>query len=341
MNFRPLLSVFSSDLAIDLGTAKTIIYSNPAGIVLDEPSVVAVKRETGEVMAVGKDAKEVLGRAPNNVAAISPIRGGVISNFEAAEQMLTRFIHMAHGRRIMVRPRVLISVPSAATAVEKRAVWESARRARASEIHLVHQGVVAALGAGLPVTEPSGSMVVDIGGGTTDISVISLSGVIHSRSVRVAGNAMDDAVISHIKRKHNLLVGERSAEQVKIEIGSALPLEKRLSTEVKGRCLLRALPVTIAVDDAEIRECLSETIAAIVSTIRHVLEQTPPEISGDISDRGIVLTGGGAMLRGLDARIRHETGLPVSIADQPFTSVVMGMAKMLENFALLRKASLN
>jgi rod shape-determining protein MreB len=341
MTARPLFSLFSSDLAIDLGTANTLIYVSGKGIVLDEPSIVALNRSTGEIQAVGKEAKEILGRAPGDIAAVKPIKDGVISDFKLTERMLSHFIQTAHKRKMMVRPRVVISVPSEITPVEKRAVWESARRAKASEVHLVEQAVVAALGVGLPITEPQGSMIVDIGGGTTDIAVISLSGAVYSRSVRVAGNAMDDAIIEYMKRKHNLLIGERTAEQVKMGIGSAHPLPNPIRMDVKGRDLIRGIPSTVAIHDGEIRECLAECVATIVNAIRLALERTPPELSADISDRGIVMTGGGSMLKNLDARVRAETGLPVSVADEPLTSVVMGTAKMLDDFKLLRRASIN
>ena len=341
MTARPLFSLFSSDLAIDLGTANTLIYVSGRGIVLDEPSIVAVNRSSGEIQAVGREAKEILGRAPGDIAAVKPIMDGVISDFKLTERMLSHFIQTAHKRKMMVRPRVVISVPSEITPVEKRAVWESARRAKASEVHLVEQAVVAALGVGLPITEPQGSMVVDIGGGTTDIAVISLSGAVYSRSVRVAGNAMDDAIIEHMKRKHNLLIGERTAEQVKMGIGSAYPLANPINMDVKGRDLIRGIPSTVTVQDGEIRECLAECVATIVNAIRLALERTPPELSADISDRGIVMTGGGSLLKNLDTRVRTETGLPVSIADEPLTSVVMGTAKMLDDFKLLRRASIN
>ena len=341
MTARPLFSLFSSDLAIDLGTANTLIYVSGKGIVLDEPSIVALNKSTGEIQAVGKEAKEILGRAPGDIAAVKPIKDGVISDFKLTERMLSHFIQTAHKRKMLVRPRVVISVPSEITPVEKRAVWETARRAKASEVHLVEQAVVAALGVGLPITEPSGSMVVDIGGGTTDIAVISLSGAVYSRSVRVAGNAMDHAIIEHMKRKHNLLIGERTAEQVKMGIGSAYPLANPITMDVKGRDLIRGIPSTLTINDSEIRECLSECVATIVNAVRLALERTPPELSADISDRGIVMTGGGSLLKNLDLRVRSETGLPVSVADEPLTSVVMGTARMLDDFKLLRRASIN
>jgi rod shape-determining protein MreB and related proteins len=341
MNLHMLFSFFSRDLAIDLGTANTLVFAKGRGIVVNEPSIVAINKNTNEVEAVGKEAKEMLGRTPGNIVAIRPMKDGVIADFKVTEKMLTYFIHKAHNRKMLVRPRIVIGVPSEITPVEKRAVQDSAYRAKASEVHLVEQAMVAAIGAGLPITEPSGNMIVDIGGGTTDIAVISLSGIVYSRSVRVAGNEMDEAIMHHLKRKFNLLIGERTAEQIKIEIGSAYPLDKPLSMEIKGRNLIEGVPRTITVEDAEIREALSECVDTIVNAIRVALERTPPELSADISDRGIVLTGGGAMLKNLDKRIREETGLPVSIADDPLASVVLGTGKMLSDFKLLRKVSLD
>ena len=341
MNLRPLSSLFSSDLAIDLGTANTLVYASGRGIVVDEPSMVAVNKNTGEVEAVGREAKEMLGRTPGNIAAIRPMREGVIADFKTSEKMLTYFIQKAHSRKMFVHPRIVIGVPSEITQVERRAVVESATRAKAAEFHLVEQAMVAAIGAGLPVTEPSGNMVVDIGGGTTDIAVISLSGIVYARSVRVAGNVMDNAIMQHLKTRYNLLIGERTAEAIKIEIGSAAPLEKPMTMEVKGRDLIEGVPKTVSICDGEIRESLADTVTVIVRSIRVALEATPPELSADISDRGIVLTGGGALLRNLDRRISGETGLPVSIADQPLASVVLGTGKMLEDFKLLRKCSIN
>ncbi|MBI4459511.1 MAG: rod shape-determining protein [Acidobacteria bacterium] len=334
-------SLFSRDLAIDLGTANTLVYARGKGIVVNEPSIVVINRTTNEVEAVGKEAKEMLGRTPGNIVAVRPMRDGVIADFKVTERMLEYFIHKAHNRKMLVRPRIVIGVPSEITPVEKRAVQDSAYRAKASEVHLVEQAMMAAIGAGLPITEPSGNMIVDIGGGTADIAVISLSGIVYSRSVRVAGNEMDDAIMHYLKRKFNLLIGERTAEQIKIEIGSAFPLEKPLSMEVKGRDLIEGVPKTLTVVDAEIREALSECVDTIVNAIRVALERTPPELSADISDRGIVLTGGGALLRSLDKRIRDETGLPVSIADDPLASVVLGTGKLLSDFKLLRKVSLD
>jgi rod shape-determining protein MreB len=340
-NVRSLFSMFSSDLAIDLGTANTLVYARGKGIVVNEPSIVAINKNTGEVEAVGKEAKEMLGRTPGNIVAIKPMKDGVIADFKVTEKMLNYFIQKAHNRKMLVHPRIVIGVPSEITQVEKRAVMDSAYRAKASEVHLVEQAMVAAIGAGLPITEPSGNMVVDIGGGTTDIAVISLSGIVYSRSVRMAGNQMDEAVMNFMKRKYNLLIGERTAEQIKVEIGSAYPLEKPLTMEIKGRNLIEGVPKTITIDDSEIREAVAECVSTIMNAIRVALERTPPELSADISDRGIVLTGGGALLKNLDKRIREETGLPVSIADDPLCSVVLGTGKMLSDFKLLRKISID
>jgi rod shape-determining protein MreB len=341
MNLRSLFSLYSSDLAIDLGTANTLVYAKGKGIVINEPSIVALNKTTGEVEAVGKEAKEMLGRTPGNIVAIKPMKDGVIADFKVAEKMLNHFIQKTHNRKMFVHPRIVIGVPSEITQVEKRAVMDSAYRARASEVHLVEQAMMAAIGAGLPITEPSGNMVVDIGGGTTNIAVISLAGIVYSRSVRVAGNAMDDAVMLYLKRKHNLLIGELTAERIKMEIGSAFPLDKPASMEVRGRDLIEGVPKTINVGDAEIREALSECIATIINGIRVALERTPPELSADISDRGILLTGGGALIKNLDKRIREETGVPVSIADDPLASVVLGAGRMLSDFKLLRKISID
>ncbi len=339
-NLRSLFSIFSSDLAIDLGTANTLVYARGKGIVVNEPSIVALNKNTNEVEAVGKEAKEMLGRTPGNIVAIKPMKDGVIADFKVTEKMLNYFIQKAHNRKMLVHPRIVIGVPSEITQVEKRAVMDSAYRAKASEVYLVEQAMVAAIGAGLPITEPSGNMVVDIGGGTTDIAVISLSGIVYSRSVRMAGNQMDEAIMNYLKRKYNLLVGERTAETIKMEIGSAYPMDKPLTMEIKGRNLIEGVPKTITVDDSEIREALSECVSTIMNAVRVALERTPPELSADISDRGIVLTGGGALLKNLDKRIREETGLPVSIADDPLCSVVLGTGKMLSDFKLLRKISI-
>ena len=339
-NLRPLLSLFSADLAIDLGTVNTRIYSRDRGVVVNEPSAVALDDRTGEVRAVGTEAKEMLGRTPANIRVVRPLKDGVIADFKVTEKMLNYFIQKAHQRRTLVHPRIVISVPSEITQVEKRAVAESAYRAGAAEVHLVEQAMMAAIGAGMPITEPGGNLVVDIGGGTTDVAVISLSGMVYSRSLRIAGNHMDEAIVNYLKRKYNLLIGERTAEQIKIEIGSAYALDKPLTMEIKGRNLIEGMPKTITVDDSEIREALSECISTMVNAIRVALERTPPELSADIIDRGIVLAGGGALLKNLDKRIREETGLPVCIADDPLCCVVLGTSKILSNFKLLRRISI-
>ena len=340
MSIRSLFSLFSSDLAIDLGTANTLVFARGKGIVVNEPSIVAINKNNGEVEAVGKEAKDMVGRTPGNIVAIRPMKDGVIADFKVTERMLNYFIHKAHGRKMLVHPRIIIGVPSEITQVEKRAVIDSAYRAKASEVHLVEQAMVAAIGAGLPITEPSGNMIVDIGGGTTDVAVISLSGIVYSRSVRIAGNEMDDAIMQFLKRKYNLLIGERTAEQIKITIGSAHPLDKPIAMEVKGRNLIEGVPKTVGIGDEEIREALSEPVSTIMNAVRVALERTPPELSADISDRGIVLTGGGALLKNLDRRIREETGLPVSIAEDPLASVVLGTGRMLTDFKLLRRIAI-
>ena len=341
MGLRSVFPLFSSDLAIDLGTANTCVYARARGIVVNEPSIVAINKTTGRIVAVGKDAKEMLGRTPGNIVAIKPMKDGVIADFEITEKMLTYFIKKAHNRNVWVRPRIIIGVPSEITQVEKRAVKDSAYRAKASEVYLVEEAMAAAIGAGMPITEPAGNMIVDIGGGTTDIAVISLAGIVYNRAVRVAGNAMDEAIIQYIKKTYNLLIGERTAEQIKIQIGSGCPLEERLTMEIKGRHLIEGIPKTITISDEEILEALTETVNLIVDAVRVALERTPPELSADIVDRGIVLTGGGSMLKNLDKRLREETGLPVAMAEDPLSSVVYGAGKMLANFDLLRKISVD
>lgn len=340
MTIGSIFRFFSSDLAIDLGTANTLVLAKNKGVVVHEPSIVAINKMTGKVEAVGKEAKEMVGRTPGNIIAIRPMKDGVIADFESTEKMLDHFIKKAHNRNMWVRPRIVIGVPSEITQVEKRAVRDAAYRARATEVYLVEEAMAAAIGAGLPITEPSGNMIVDIGGGTTDVAVISLAGIVYSRSVRIAGNEMDEAIIQYIKKKYNLLIGERTSEQVKIELGSAFPLEEELSMEIKGRNLMEGVPKTIVITDAEIREALSDTVGTIVNTVHEALEKTPPELSADILDRGIVLTGGGALLKKLDVRLREETGLPVTVAEQPLYSVVLGAGKMLDNIDLLRKVTL-
>ena len=333
------MSLFSSDMAIDLGTAHTLVYVQGKGIVLNEPSVVAIERHSNKILAVGIEAKRMVGRTPGNISAIRPMKEGVIADFEMAERMLRYFITKVHNRTAFVRPRIIIGVPSRITQVEQRAVKESAELAGAREVYLIEEPVAAAIGAGLPITEPSGNMVVDVGGGTTDIAVISLGGIVYSESVKVAGDQMDSAIINHVKREHNLLIGEHMAERVKLGIGSAYPLEEKAQMMVKGRDLVSGIPRTIALEDGEVREALQECLTAIVSAIKLALEHTPPELAGDIVDRGIVLTGGGALLRGLDARLREETGLPIVNVDDPLTSVVLGVGKTLEELTLLRSVS--
>jgi len=339
-NLRPLLRWFSEDLAIDLGTVNTRVYARGRGIVVNEPSALVLDDRTGEVQAVGREAKEMLGRTPANIRVVKPLKDGVIADFKVTETMLNYFIRKAHQRRTVVHPRIIISVPSEITQVEKRAVTDSAYRAKAAEVYLVEQAMMAALGAGLPVTEPGGNMVVDIGGGTTDVAVISLSGIVYSRSLRVAGNHMDEAIMDYAKRRYNLLIGERTAEHIKMEIGSASTLDKPRTAEIKGRSLIEGIPTAVTVDDSEIREALSESVSTIASAIRAALERTPPELSADLSDRGIVLAGGGALLKNLDERIQEETGLPVRVAEDPLCSVVMGTGSLLSDFALLRKISI-
>jgi len=335
-----VLGWFSQDLAIDLGTANTLVYVRGRGIVLDEPSVVAVEKRTGRILAVGAEAKRMLGRTPGTIVAIRPMRDGVIADFEVAEKMLSHFINKAHNRTTFVRPRVVICVPSKITQVEQRAVRDSAELAGAREVYMIEEPIAAAIGAGLPIAEPYGNMVVDVGGGTTDVAVISLAGIVYSESVKVAGDKMDDAISSYIKRKYNLLIGDHMAEMVKLEIGSAYPLDERKTIIIKGRDLISGIPKTLTIDDAEIREALAEPISAIVNAIKVALENTPPELAGDIIDRGIVLTGGGSLLRGLDIRLREETNLPIITVDTPLTTVVLGTGKALEELELLKKVSI-
>lgn len=335
-----VLGWFSNDLAIDLGTANTLVYVKGKGIVINEPSVVAIEKKSGQVLAVGGDAKKMLGRTPGNIVAIRPMKDGVIADFEIAEKMLRHFITRAHNRNTFVRPRIIICVPSKITQVEQRAVKDSAELAGAREVYLIEEPIAAAIGAGLPIAEPSGNMVVDIGGGTTDVAVISLAGIVYSESVKVAGDKMDDFIMSYIKRKYNLLIGDHMAEQVKFEIGSAYPQDERKTFMIKGRDLISGIPRTLVIDDAEIREALAEPIGAIVNAIKIALENTPPELAGDIIDRGIVLTGGGSLLRGMDVRLREETNLPIITVDNPLTTVVLGTGKALDQIDLLQRVSI-
>jgi rod shape-determining protein MreB and related proteins len=336
--------LFSNDLAIDLGTANTLTFVRGKGIVANEPSVVAVQRlgnGTKKVLAVGKQAKEMLGRTPGNITAVRPMKDGVIADFEVTEAMLRYFITRAHNRQTLVKPRIIIGVPSGITEVEKRAVRDSALAAGAREVYLIEEPMAAAIGAGLPVTEPEGNMVVDIGGGTTEVAVISLAGIVAARSIRVAGDKMDDAIVSFVKRKYNLLIGDRTAEEIKKRIGNAHPPAEVESMEIKGRDLVAGVPKTISVNSDEVREALSEPVAAIVESVRSVLERTPPELAADIVDRGIVLTGGGALLRNLDILLREETGLPVIVAEVPECAVVRGTGKALDELDLLREVALH
>jgi len=339
--FRSLFSLFSKDLAIDLGTANTLVYAEGKGIVVREPSIVAVNRITNKVEAVGGAAKEMLGRTPGNIVAIRPMKDGVIADFEITERMLDYFIKKAHGRSSLVRPKIVISVPSGVTQVEKRAVKDSALQAGASEVFIIEQAMAAAIGAGLPIVEPTGNMIVDIGGGTTDVAVISLAGIVYSHSERTASNEMDEAITVYIRKKYNLLIGERTAEQIKIELGSAFPLDEPASMEIKGRDLLAGLPKAITITDAEIREALADTVNVIVGAVRTALEQIPPELSADITEKGIILTGGGSLLKNLDMRLKEETDLPIGIADNPLDSVALGTGAMLKDIDLLRRISLD
>ena len=335
-----VLAWFSNDLAIDLGTANTLVYLKGEGIIINEPSVVAIDRKTNKVLAVGADAKRMLGRTPGNIVATRPMKDGVIADFEVAEKMLKHFITKAHNRSTFVRPRIVISVPSRITQVEQRAVRDSAEMAGAREVYLVEEPIAAAIGAGLPIAEPAGNMVVDIGGGTTDVAVISLAGIVHSQSVKVGGDKMDEAILQYIKRKYNLYIGELVSEQVKLEVGSASPLEERKTFVVKGRDLVTGIPKTLVMDDAEIREALADPINAIVNAIKITLENTPPELAGDIIDRGIILTGGGSLLQGMDIRLREETNLPIIPVENPLTTVVLGTGKILDELDLLDKVSI-
>jgi rod shape-determining protein MreB and related proteins len=330
---------FSNDLAIDLGTANTLVYVRGKGIVLTEPSVVAVRRDekgSNQVRAVGKEAKLMVGKTPGNIVAIRPMKDGVIADFEVAEAMLRYFIRKVHNRRSLVRPRIIVCIPSGVTQVEKRAVRESAESAGAREVYLIEEPMAAAIGAGLPITEPVCNMVVDIGGGTTEVGVISLGGIVYSRSVRVGGDKMDIAILQHIKRQHNLLIGERTAELIKTSIGNAYSLGEPETMTIKGRDLVSGIPKTVDVNSDEIRESIQEQIDSIVETVRIALEQTPPELAADIVDRGIVLTGGGALLKNLDHLLRLETGLPIMITEDPLSTVVLGSGKALEEIENLK-----
>jgi len=340
MFINSLLGMFSNDLGIDLGTASTLVYAKGRGIVCNEPSVVAIDKATKKVLAVGMEAKRMLGRTPGDIVAIRPMKDGVIADFDATEQMLRYFIQKVHNRKTFLRPRIIVGVPSGITQVEQRAVRDSAEQAGAREVYLIEEPMAAAIGAGLPITEPSGNMVVDIGGGTTDVAVISLAGIVYSKTVKTGGDKMDEAIINYIKRKYNLLIGERTAEHIKITIGSAYKVvEESKTMEVRGRDLVSGIPKTLIIDDEEVREALMEQVLIIVNTIKVTLENTPPELAADIIEKGIVLAGGGALLTGIDVLIREETSLPIVIAEDPLSAVVMGTGKALDELDLLRRVS--
>jgi rod shape-determining protein MreB len=338
--FSRLFGFLSADMAIDLGTANTLVYVKGRGIVLNEPSVVAVIEIKGkkQVLAVGEEAKQMLGRTPGNIRAIRPLRDGVIADFEVAEEMIKYFIRKVHNRRSFASPLVIICVPSGSTAVERRAIQESAESAGARSVYLIEEPMAAAIGAGLPVTEPTGSMVVDIGGGTTEVAVLSLGAIVYSRSVRVGGDKMDEAIIGYIRRNHNLLVGESSAARVKEDIGSACPPENGdgETMEIKGRDLMNGVPKELIISERQVSESLTEPVGAIIETVKVTLEHTAPELAADIVDKGIVLTGGGALLGNMDLALRHATGLPVSLADDPMTCVVLGTGRALEEMKRLK-----
>jgi rod shape-determining protein MreB len=341
MLFTLIAGFFSNDMAIDLGTANTLVYVKGEGIVLNEPSIVAIHQPDNTVLAVGKEAKAMLGRTPGNIVAIRPLKDGVIADFDVTEKMLAYFIRRVHRRRALVRPRIVIGVPSGITQVEKRAVRDSAMQAGAREVYLIEEPMAAAIGAGMPITEPGGNMIVDIGGGTTEVAVISLSGIVYSRSVRIAGDEMDEAIVQYIRKNYNLLVGERRAEEIKIRLGSAYPTSgERRTVEVKGRDLIDGIPKTIVIGDDEIRESLREPIMTIVDAVRTALERTPPELAADIVDKGIVLTGGGALLKGLDLLLRQETNLPITVAEDPLSCVALGTGKVLDELDLLKKVAI-
>ncbi|MCL4133398.1 UNVERIFIED_CONTAM: hypothetical protein GTU68_063792 [Idotea baltica] len=343
MMFDALFGAFSSDLAIDLGTANTLIYVKGKGIVANEPSVVAVRkdgREGERVVAVGSEAKHMCGRTPVGITAVRPMKDGVIADFEVTEEMLRFFMQKAHNRKSLVRPRVIICVPFGITTVEKRAVKESAESAGAREVYIVEEPMAAAIGAGLPITEATGSMIVDIGGGTTEVAVISLKGIVHSQSVRIGGDKMDDAIVNYVKRNFNLAIGDQTAEKIKISLGTALPTGENHVVEVTGRDLVGGLPRTVEISADDVRQALSEPIRQIVEVIRQVLEHTPAELAADIVERGITLAGGGALLRNLDRLLQHETGLPVVLAEDPLTAVVMGSGKILDNLDLLKDVTI-
>jgi rod shape-determining protein MreB len=337
MLWNYLLGLFSNDLAIDLGTANTLVYVKGHGIVCNEPSVVAIAQNSRKVLAVGKEARDMLGKTPASITAIRPMKDGVIADFEITEEMLRYFIRKVHNRRALVSPRIIVCVPSGITPVEQRAVREAAMSAGAREVYLIEEPMAAAIGAGLPITEANGNMVVDVGGGTTDVAIISLAGIVFSQSVRVGGDKMDDAILQHIKRKYNLLVGERMAEKVKIQLGSAFASTDGMTMEVKGRDLVSGIPKTVVIDDEEIRAALAEPVSQIVETVKFALENTPPELSADIVDNGMMVAGGGALLTGMEQLLREATGVPVTLAPDPLCAVVLGTGKALDELELLKQ----
>jgi len=342
MFLDPILGIFSNDLAIDLGTANTLVYVKGKGIVLSEPSVVAVRknaRDRNKVLAVGREAKMMLGRTPGNIVATRPMKDGVIADFEITEAMLRHFIQKVHNRRTLIRPRIIVCVPSGITPVEKRAVRESAESAGAREVYLIEEPMAAAIGAGLPITEPTCNMVVDIGGGTTEVAVISLAGIVYCKSVRTGGDKMDESILHYIKRKYNLLIGERTAEIIKTTIGNAYPLGEPEEIDVKGRDLVTGIPKILTINSEEVREAIQEQIDTIINTVKTALEQTPPELAADIVDRGIYLTGGGALLKHLDALLHQETGVPIHIAEDPLSAVVLGSGRALDDIEILREVT--
>ncbi len=341
MIFDFLFGALSRDIGIDLGTANTLVYVKGKGIVLVEPSVVAIEKDSGKVLAIGTEAKRMIGRTPGNIVAIRPLKDGVIADFQVTETMIRKLIERVHKRNYVVHPRVVVCVPSGVTAVEKRAVYEATLSAGAREAHLIEEPMAAAIGAGLPIQEPIGNMVVDIGGGTTEVAVISLGGIVTSISIRVGGDECDEAIIAHVKKEYNVMIGERTAEEIKIEVGSAYPLPEEEDVEVRGRDLLSGLPKNIVLSSEEIRIALEETIGQILSAIKSTLEKTPPELSSDIMDRGIVLTGGGSLLKGLDERLRQETHIPVHVTEDPLSCVAIGSGKILEELELLKRISVS
>ena len=336
-----LLGLFSNDMGIDLGTATTLVYVKGEGVVLCEPSVVAIEKDTNHVLAVGEEAKRMLGRTPGNIVAIRPMKDGVIADFDITEAMLRYFIKKVHHRRVLVRPRIVIAIPSGITEVEKRAVKDSAERAGAREVFLIEEPVAAAIGVGLPIQEPIGNMIIDIGGGTTEIAVISLAGIVFSKSIRIGGDEMDEAVIEYLKKSYNLMVGERTAEDIKIKIGSAYPQEEEMTLEVRGRDLVTGLPKAVTISSEEVREALKEPLRAICEVAKISLERTPPELASDLIEHGIVMAGGGSLLKGLDKLIAEETGLPVHVAEDPLTAVAQGTGKVLDEIKYLKKVTVS